>query len=425
MRIWFIQVGEPLPLLNSQNRLWRTGLMAELFVEQGHSVLWWSSAWDHQQKKHYITETQKISIGENFYIFFIKSFGYKRNISMRRLAEHHAVAKKFSMLAVKESKPDVIIASYPTIEMCYEAVLYATHNNVPIIIDIRDKWPDLFYDVLPPIIRKSVKYLAFWLERKANYVFKHCTAITANGPEPVQWALTRGGRVGGAYDRYFPMAYKKNEFTESELVDALQFWEKKGIRKQNNDFIILYIGVVNCISRDLTTLVKAGVALSSMNKKIKIVICGKGEDVGRLEKLAGDNENIIFSGWINKFQIEAILMMTSVGVNPTRSMDNFQNGVTNKPIEYLSAGLPVVACITKGYLWNLLTEYHCGFGYIENDDASLASMIEQLYDNPELLQIAKTQARRLFDERFNSQQVYGSYLSMVDDLVMNRRKIVE
>ena len=41
-------------------------------------------------------------------------------------------------------KPDIIVVSLPTIEFSYEACRYGEKNNVPVIVDVRDLWPDSF-----------------------------------------------------------------------------------------------------------------------------------------------------------------------------------------------------------------------------------------------------------------------------------------
>ena len=49
MNVWLIQSGEPLPV-NAGIRKMRTALLADVLMERGHSVYWWSSAFEHQRK---------------------------------------------------------------------------------------------------------------------------------------------------------------------------------------------------------------------------------------------------------------------------------------------------------------------------------------------------------------------------------------
>jgi len=77
------------------------------------------------------------------------SLKYKKNVSIERIINHHILAYKFSKLAELEVQPDVVLCSYPTIELSLVATKYGKRKNVPVIIDVRDLWPDNFLDMVP------------------------------------------------------------------------------------------------------------------------------------------------------------------------------------------------------------------------------------------------------------------------------------
>jgi len=52
MNIWLMQTGEPLPIRNGIRKM-RTAVLADKLLERGHKILWWASAFEHQQKKCY------------------------------------------------------------------------------------------------------------------------------------------------------------------------------------------------------------------------------------------------------------------------------------------------------------------------------------------------------------------------------------
>ena len=54
----------------------------------------------------------------------LKSVGYRRNVSWRRFVEHAGIARKFRAEAVYQSKPDIVFASLPTIELARDAVRF-------------------------------------------------------------------------------------------------------------------------------------------------------------------------------------------------------------------------------------------------------------------------------------------------------------
>ena len=40
MNIWLLQSSEPMPVVNKEQRLLRTGMMAEKLNKRGHNVIW-------------------------------------------------------------------------------------------------------------------------------------------------------------------------------------------------------------------------------------------------------------------------------------------------------------------------------------------------------------------------------------------------
>ena len=54
MKIWLLQSSEPMPVLNPNMRLLRTGMMAEKLTERGHEVIWFNNSFDHFTKKQMV-----------------------------------------------------------------------------------------------------------------------------------------------------------------------------------------------------------------------------------------------------------------------------------------------------------------------------------------------------------------------------------
>ena len=62
MNIWFVCVGEPVPLDGNINNLHRCGQLAYKFAKNGNKVLWITSNFDHSTKsKISEAETRKLS----------------------------------------------------------------------------------------------------------------------------------------------------------------------------------------------------------------------------------------------------------------------------------------------------------------------------------------------------------------------------
>ena len=63
MNIWLMQTGEPLPLKNGVRKM-RTAVLGDKLLERGHRVLWWASAFEHQQKRLVSEKDKTFSISQ-------------------------------------------------------------------------------------------------------------------------------------------------------------------------------------------------------------------------------------------------------------------------------------------------------------------------------------------------------------------------
>ena len=174
--IWIITIGEPVPSDYEKPRLHRSGALSQFLAKKGHQVTWFNSTFDHFKKKHRFTKDY-IQNYKNLNIQFIKSTGYKKNISLMRFLDHHLLANKFERLAKNFTKPDVILCSLPTLELCSVVTKFKLQNKIPLIIDIRDLWPDIFYKVVPNFLKPIAKIIFLWQENMANYSLKTLTVL--------------------------------------------------------------------------------------------------------------------------------------------------------------------------------------------------------------------------------------------------------
>ena len=88
MLVWILQTGEPLHIDNDNSRPMRAMNLSDKLVGSGHSVILWSSAFNHRIKKHRSKKYETHKVNDNLEIRLIPSYGYKKNISLARLLDH-------------------------------------------------------------------------------------------------------------------------------------------------------------------------------------------------------------------------------------------------------------------------------------------------------------------------------------------------
>jgi hypothetical protein len=198
MRVWVLCTGEPIPFLaaESGDRFLRAGRLAGYLTERGHEVIWWTARFDHFTKTHRDIESNKVlDLGVNApKMVFLESVGYQNNISLRRFMDHWQIGRAFRNLSAQLEKPDVIISSFPLVELCDEAVEFGKKNNVPVILDIRDLWPDALYERLQQKIGISGQGLFFPYERLCRRTFHNADRVIGITHGIQNWCYDRFGR---------------------------------------------------------------------------------------------------------------------------------------------------------------------------------------------------------------------------------------
>lgn len=413
MRIWLITVGEPLPIDGSNERLYRTGMIARLLSIQGHEVLWWTSSFDHARKKHREFAESLLKVNNNLNIKLLKTRGYKNNISINRIIDHYQLAITFLKQAQLQVKPDIILCSLPTLGLSKEAITYGCKWNIPVVIDIRDLWPDIFIEMVPKWmiwIANVVLQPAF---KKVQVACSRATAIFGITPAFVEWGLEYAKREKNCLDRDFPLAYSEEIPDQNRKNNAERFWRELGLFA-DSQFIICFFGNMSDNVLQLEPIIEAATRLWERNEyEFKFVLCGNGSSYNRYQKLASDCKSIIMPGRVGASEIWTLMRLSSVGILPYQSREDFMKSYPNKSIEYLSAGLPIVSSL-KGLLQELLENNNCGITYENGNAKQLTEILMRLYEEPETLKTMSENALSLYKERFVAEKVYSDMIEHLE-----------
>jgi glycosyltransferase involved in cell wall biosynthesis len=405
-------VGEALPSDYRGVRLRRTGILSRLLADRGHTVVWWTSSFDHFQKRLRFSSDSTLKIDSRLTIRCLHGGGYKKNVSLARLYDHFLLGRKLHAQAPHEERPDIVLASLPTIELAYAACRFGRNAGVPVALDIRDLWPDSFLDVLPRMARSAAHLLLSPYAALTRSACRQVTAILGPTEDYVRWGLKCGGRQKSQLDKVFPFGYSANPPADREIEDAKAFWESRGISAGRDEFIVCFLGTLGR-AFDLETVFEAAGILAGRNPRIKFVICGKGDREAFYRAAAVQYPNVIVPGLVNGPQMWTLMRMASIGLAPYMPFENFLRNIPNKPIEYLSAGLPTAYCI-DGALDTLLSEGDCGVKYKHGAAHDLASQLSALEGTPERLHSLSGNAAALFRARFQAEEVYGRLIDHLE-----------
>jgi len=403
MKIWLIMSGEPLALYGERPH--RVGILSDMLANKGHYVTWWTTTFDHQNKKYFYNENKSVEVSDNLKMYFLHSnVEYKKNISFDRIFNHKQVSKSFISVAEELDKPDLIFCAFPTIDLAYEATIFGKDNNIPVIIDVRDLWPDIFLDPLPKMLKPIGKILLNSYINKTKYIFDNSSAITAVSDKYLEWAIDYSKRCRNSNDQVFPLGYK------IDLDDNLDFEVSKLKFKQlglnESKTLIWFVGTFGH-TYNLSTVIKAARALKGRDD-IQFVFTGDGEKMDEWSKLAQGLDNIIFTGWVDKVGLSYLSKVSDIGLMSYKK--GAPQGLPNKIFEYMSSGLPIVSSLQTETKDLLLTE-DIGLTYIADDVDDFIYNLKLLIDNKDKLKGMGDRAKLVFYDKYSSAIIYENMIN--------------
>ena len=409
MKVWLIMSGEPLEMFGERPH--RIGMLSKILARRGDNVTWWTTTFDHQYKKYVYPETKEEIGVENVNMVFLHSKTlYFKNISLSRIKNHKEVAKEFLRIASNKDKSDIIYCAFPTIDLAYSAVKYAKEHNIPIIIDIRDLWPNIFFDPFPKIIHPFLKILLSDYINKTKYIFSNATALTAVSEKYLNFGLDYGHREPKKCDKVFPLAYHKQDISDEKYLNIEKKFSDMGLDK--NKKIVWFVGTFGR-TYDLTTVIKG--AKDFEGKNVQFVLTGDGEKAKEWKELAKDTQNIIFTGWVNQDDLIYLSSVANIGLMAYRK--GAPQGLPNKIFEYMASGLPILSSLgneTK----QLLYEEQIGLTYNADDVKSFQKELQKMIDDEALYQMMSKKSLQLYNEHYSAQKVYNDLADYLEKFNM-------
>mgnify|MGYP002717411460 FL=1 len=409
MNIWIVSDGEPLPTDNNNVRLRRMGNLTRILDQQGHKVIWFSSNFDHYNKNFRSKEDEVKNLYNRSKLLLLSTKGYKKNVSLARFMHFKAFGKKFKHYANALENPDLILCTMSPIEVAQNVKEYSKKNNIPFIIDIRDLWPEIYYEVTPRTSHFLVKLLVNNSKKNLKKVLNNTTAITGVTKGFVNYGLKISDLNERKYDIPFHTAYPKFDL-ESYKKRFNEFWGEYHLNE--DDFIVTFVGNFGK-QFDLETL--EGAIDKLQNKEIKFVLCGTGEKYNYFVEKYNNNNNVIIPGWVGKDEIASLIATSNVGIAPYKNSMNFRLNAPNKFGEYLSASLPILVSV-PGIMSELLNENNCGFEYESTEE--LIKLIENYYESKTLQNQHAKNARNLFEHSFNAENVYNNFGKYLEEIAV-------
>jgi glycosyltransferase involved in cell wall biosynthesis len=345
--------------------------------------------------------------------------GYDGNVSLARLRDQRSIATQFAAAIRRVPRPDILVAALPPVELCRAAVIFGREAGVPVVLDMRDMWPDIFVDAAPAWSRGFVRALIWPLFREARAACRNATAITGITQPFVDWGVARARRERSDLDRPFYMGYPRTDMSPDRVAVAEAFWAGLGIVPDSTRTIVFFGNLGRQL--DLDPIIEGARSLAARRIRIRFVLCGNGERLDAYRRQAAGLPNVLLPGWVDQAQIHVLLRQSWAGIAPLPDRYDFLATINNKAIEYLSAGLPIFSSPPRGVLSDLLAQFDCGVSFESNNPAAFASAVSRAIEDPGSWSRKAANARALFEREFVAEVVYDQFRLHLEEIVRGRR----
>ena len=414
MLVWILQTGEPLNCDGDQIRPMRAINLSKALVSKGHNVEIISTRFFHQEKR--FREKMNNEKIPGIIETFIDSPGYKSNISIRRLFDHHILSFNLLInLLTRKEKPDIMFVGFPPIEWSLVSVFYSFLKSIPIVLDVKDLWPDIFWDKenISPLKKEFIKFLFLPYRIYTALIASFTDYIT--GPTELIAKYFKNNYQNKLLSKIFK---NKDPITFPSPIVPPKEDEQIKFNSQKKDpkecLNILFIGSLMSVY-DFETVKKTIEILNKKKIKIHLFIAGRGGSEKYIKDIFDNMENVYFLGWINRKKAIKISSTCALALAPYKNIKNYELNLVNKYLDYMSLGLPVLSPL-KGFSFELINEYEIGWNYPPKDSSILARIIIDIINSPNQIKIRSENALRLFKTNYSFEIVYDQLVDRLEKI---------
>lgn len=408
LTVWIFQTGEPIHLDEINARGMRAMNLSDELVSQGHRVVLWTSDFDHFSKKSRFGKATIIDYSNSLSIRLIPSNGYKAHKSLIRFWDHFQLAYNLKKMLHGQAPPDVAFVGLPPIEAAWVISRWLKKNQVPFLADIKDTWPENYVDLFPKKVQFVGEFVFAPLFFMRNWALRNADGVVSITTDFLNWARLVSNTNLKKFDCVAPLVPSHKVQTSSEEL-AAENWLDENNLFNDGRARAYFVGSLNDVF-DFEPIFFA-----AKNSSTEFVICGEGPLRLTLENQFKTLSNVMFLGWVNQTQSDALARRSTFALAPVRDRRDFNMSIPNKFFDAIRLAKPIIAT-DHGVAADFIKSNGIGACYNNSNSESLAKTIEGLLSNPKRLTEMSNIAARLFQETYSPSKVYGDLVLRLADL---------
>lgn len=385
------------PNENTNNRF---NYLANMFSNQGNKVELITSNFSHRDKCRRVEDKKYNRI---YKLTMLNEPTYFKNISLLRFYAHFKFSRNVKRYLKNRKKPDLIYCAIPSLDVGSAVARYAKKNNIKLIIDIQDLWPEAFKMIFNIDFISNIIF--YPINSKANKIYRSADKIIAVSKTYKERAIKVSNKDKDGLTVF--LGTDLNEF------DRLAIEYKK--KKKEDEFWITYVGTLGH-SYNIKSVIDA---LSIINdngvENIKFIIIGDGPLKNDFESYAlKRGVNCKFTGKLNYGEMVGLLVQSDLAVNPITK--GAAQSIINKHADYVAAGLPILSTQDNIEFINIINNYKIGLNCKNDNINQLANNILKLYNDSDTRRKMGINSRYLAESKFNRANSYKEILTLIEKL---------
>lgn len=368
-------------------------------LQKKHEVKWISSDFNHWLHKK--RNPQMIPDTFRNKIVLIPTIPYYNNISIKRYISHLFLSlNTYFYIKKLKIKPDIILCVGP-VELNYLISKYSNRNNIRLIIDILDLWPDLFFNIIPKYLSFFKKIISLPFIKISELSLKYAHEVTAVSRTYMEWAIKRSGRSDFENFSFFYLG--NNSYLKSY-----------NINKNRILLRCLFAGQFG-FNYDIETIVEVAIRFNKEEiNDIEFILAGDGYKKKKMLNLIRGLKNIKILNWINYKKLQRIGYHCHIGLNCY--IKNATQSVPTKLFDYMSMGLFILNSL-RGEASELIYNYEIGVNYEAENTDSLYICLNNLRTNIDSVIEGGKKSLEIFKRNFTLELVSQK---MISELILKK-----
>ena len=309
-----------------------------------------------------------------------------------------------TVFGMTEPRPDVVIATSPQLFCAWAGVLVSRLRRRPLLLEIRDLWPESVAAVGAVRSRLALGLLAGAAQGAYGAAARIVTvgdgyrrALAGRGVDPARVAVVMNG-----VDRELFRPLAREPAAAARLGVA-------------GRFVVAWCGTVG-MAHGLEVVLGAAAALSARGRRdVVFLIAGDGARLDALRAAADEAglDNVVFTGRLDRGRIPEVLACADVCLVHLRASETFETVMPSKILEGAAMGLPLVVGV-RGFARSFVEDAGCGLCIEPEDSAGLAEAVLRLAADP-ALRGRLGRAGIACAARFDRDRLAARYLDIVEE----------